>query len=84
MTDDDRDLTSVLTQPSEDSNVIKVDFITLADIPANDLLDMAKAQALDVVFVLGRYADGTPYAAASSADVGMALVLFEEFKREVI
>jgi hypothetical protein len=56
---------------------------TPLDIPPDRVLDGAKAAELDVVFVLG-LKDGELYAAASTSDVGEALVLFEKFKRQVI
>jgi len=83
MTDDYRDLTSVLTQPSED-NVLPFTGSTLLDLPPALVLDAAKAANLEIVVIVGRDGDGELYAASSSSDVGMALVLFEEFKREVI
>lgn len=63
--------------------VIIGNFITSEDIPCERVLDAAKAQNLDTIFVLVMK-DGETYFAASTSDVGQALVLFERFKREVL
>jgi hypothetical protein len=55
-----------------------------SDVPADCILDAAKEADLDVVFVLGFDAEGTAYFTSSTTDVGLALVLFEKFKRAVI
>jgi hypothetical protein len=64
--------------------VIFGNFDTSLDVPAERILDGAKEADLDVVFVLGFDAEGGTYFAGSTSDVGMALVLFEKFKRQVI
>jgi hypothetical protein len=55
-----------------------------SDVPAECILDAAKEANLDVVFVLGFDAEGEPYFSSTTSDVGLALVLFEKFKRHVI
>lgn len=64
--------------------VIPLSVITTVDTTPASVLDGAKKAELEHVFVLGRAADGSLYAAASTSDIGQALVLFEEFKKEVI
>lgn len=63
------------------SNIVYLPITTL-DIPVERVLDRAKASSLDVVFVLGREPDGTPYFAGSTSDIGALLVLVEQFKKE--
>lgn len=54
------------------------------EVPAETILDAAKDANLEVVFVLGFDAQGEPYFSSTTSDVGLALVLFEKFKRQVI
>lgn len=64
--------------------VIQGSFTTTVDTSPDSVLDGAKASALRHVLVLGRWPDGSLYAAATTSDIGQALVMFEEFKKKFI
>lgn len=57
--------------------------LTKLDVPVDKVLDGAASATLEAVFVLGRDADGTLYAASSVADMGDVLIMIEEWKHEL-
>lgn len=64
--------------------IIRPNFITVADLPVDDVLNKSLACKFEQVIVLGFDADGDLQAFGSSADLGTALLMFEKFKMKFI
>lgn len=65
-------------------NVVKLHTITTVDTTPESVLNGALEAGLGEVFVLGWKEDGTLYAAGSTSRIGDLLLMFEEFKKEII
>lgn len=52
-------------------------------IPVSEILDIASKQELVEVFVLGRLANGRPYAVSSSGNLVSITAMFVEWREEM-
>lgn len=67
-----------------DAEVIAFPGNTKLDIDPADVLDAAKANAVSPVLVLGMWNDGELYAAGSTSDMALLILLLEKFKHKVL
>lgn len=65
-------------------DVVDLDVVTSLDLPAERILSKALAADLESVVIVGYAKDGSEYFAASMADGGTVLWLFERAKQKLL
>lgn len=66
-------------------NVVDFTGTTFADVPVENVLDGAKKEGLDLVFVIGLHPDSDEvYSASSTGDVAEILLLLERWKHKLL
>lgn len=66
------------------SNVVNLPCISRLDLPADRILDAAKAAELEGVVVIGYHKDGSEYFASSYADGSIPVWLMERSKKKLL